>query len=49
MKPKSQLIKRLDTIEEKIKGDSGASATAIKAETLSSDSSAKVTEGKDEA
>ena len=49
MKPKSQLIKRLDTLEEKIRGGSGDAVTSTKAEALSTDNSEESTEGSDEA
>lgn len=49
MKPKSQTIKRLDSLEERIRGASGASAvSATETEANVNDSSANVTEAKNE-
>ena len=49
MNPKSQLIKRLDTLEEKIREDSGGTVTATKEEALSAENPSESTEGSDEA
>lgn len=53
MKPKSQVLKRLDTLEDVIKGTSGASLlTAVgqgESETVNADNSAEQTEERNEA